>query len=414
MLTLFYNNITQNVKAKGPSARCLFGILKFLSFTLGPMLGRTFRKKLFPSVHKSFGGRLDLVISGGAALQKKYFNGFRLMGFNILEGYGLSETFGAVTLCPSDDPRPGSVGPAVEENGARVENPDASGIGELCFRGTNVFAGYYNNDNLTKQVFDEQGWFHTGDLARIDKDGFIYISGRIKDIIVLDSGKNVYPDELEDFYCASPAIEEIGVFSAKLKGREIAAALVVPSAEIRKNHTQNEAAEIIRSEILRLGRDLPSYKKITDFAVVFHELPRTTTKKLKKHELRELYYSIKEAKESHKAEKETVSAVEGGVMETEKYRFIASCAAKLSNRSGRATVLPHHHLELDLGIDSLKQLELVCMVERKFRILFPDKELVKIDTVGDIYAIALELLSGSAATGSADSVIDIKHQGLHE
>jgi long-chain acyl-CoA synthetase len=303
MLSLFYNNIEQKVKARGRAARALFGALTFLSIILGPLLGRSFRKKLFSSVHETFGGRLSLVISGGAALQKKYFNGFRLMGFTILEGYGLSETFGAITLCPADDPRQGSVGVTFEENEVRIDSPDASGIGEVCFRGANVFPGYYNNDELTKNAFDADRWFHTGDLGRIDKDGFVYLVGRSKDLIVLDSGKNVYPDELEEFYSASGAIEELGVFSARFRDREIAAALVVPSEEIRKNNTRGEAFEIIRSEIIRLGRDLPTYKKITDFAVVYDPLPRTTTKKIKKHEVRELYYSIKEPKDARRPKK---------------------------------------------------------------------------------------------------------------
>jgi long-chain acyl-CoA synthetase len=249
---------------------------------------------LFATVHKNFGGRLRVIISGGAALQKKYFTGFYRMGFNIVEGYGLSETFGAITLCPLESPRLGSVGIPLAENEVRIDNPDpAAGVGEVCFKGTNVFAGYYHNDELTKKAFDAGGWFHTGDLGRLDRDGFIYLVGRIKDVIVLDSGKNVYPDELEDFYCSSEIIEEIGVFSAMLKGREIAAALIVPSQEIRKNHTVAEATDFVRNEVLRLGRDLPSYKKITDFAVVYDPLPQTTTKKLKKNELREIYYSIK-------------------------------------------------------------------------------------------------------------------------
>ncbi len=295
MLSLFYNNIQQNVKAKGVAVRAVFSFLGFVSLSLGWIFGQGFRKKLFATVHKNFGGRLRVIISGGAALQKKYFTGFYRMGFNIVEGYGLSETFGAITLCPLESPRLGSVGIPLAENEVRIDNPDpAAGVGEVCFKGTNVFAGYYHNDELTKKAFDAGGWFHTGDLGRLDRDGFIYLVGRIKDVIVLDSGKNVYPDELEDFYCSSEIIEEIGVFSAMLKGREIAAALIVPSQEIRKNHTVAEATDFVRNEVLRLGRGLPSYKKITDFAVVYDPLPQTTTKKLKKNELREIYYSIKD------------------------------------------------------------------------------------------------------------------------
>ena len=409
LLQMFYNNINQNVKSKGPAVRALFGVLRFLSFTLGGILGKNFRKKLFSTVHKSFGGRLNIVISGGAAITKNVFNGFKLMGFSIVEGYGLSETFGAITLCPIDDPRLASVGVPLDENEVRIDKPDASGIGEVCFRGTNVFAGYYNNEELTKKTFDADGWFHTGDLGRLDKDGFIYIVGRIKDIIVLDSGKNVYPDELEDFYSTSESIEEIGVFSAKVKGKEIAAALILPAQKIRKSHTLSEAADIVRNEVLRLGRDLPSYKKITDFAVVYDPLPRTTSKKLKKHELRELYYSLKESGDS-RTKKQAVSAAESGLMATEEYRAIAGLAAKIANLNEAAHLPPFFNLELDIGLDSMKKLDFLSMVERKFSVVFSDEDLVKLETVGDVYTAVMDLLSGANATGSTETVDDIKQR----
>jgi long-chain acyl-CoA synthetase len=412
LLSLFYNNLRQNVKAKGIAVRMLFSALTFLSMTLGGILGMRFRKMLFSSVHNNFGGRLRIIISGGAALQKKYFNGFHRMGFAIVEGYGLSETFGAITLCPLAPRRFGTVGIPLAENEVRIDNPDSAGTGEVCFRGTNVFRGYYNNDELTKKVFDERGWFHTGDLGRIDRDGFIHLVGRIKDVIVLDSGKNVYPDELEDFYSSSGIIEEIGVFSAMLKGREIAAALILPSQEIRKNNTLVEATDIVRNEVLRLGRDLPSYKKITDFAVVFDPLPQTTTKKLKKHELREIYYSVKESDGDGGGRKPPqASAMELSLMETEVYRSIASFAAKLSKRNlSVPQILPHFLLEIDLGLDSLKQIDMICMVEQKYKIVFPEEQLVRIETMGDMYHATVELLEEAATAEAGETVCNIRQR----
>jgi long-chain acyl-CoA synthetase len=409
MLQLFYNSINQNVKSKGFAVQTIFAAMKFVSLTLGGLLGQRFRAKLFSSVHKNFGGRLSIIISGGASIQKNIFNGFKLMGFNIVEGYGLSETFGAITLCPLERPKLSSVGVPLAENEVKIDNPDASGIGEVCFRGTNVFSGYLNNESLTAKAFDADGWFHTGDLGRLDKDGFIFISGRIKDVIVLDSGKNVYPDELEDFYSASECIEEIGVFSAALKGKEIAAALIVPSKDIRRNLPAGEAADIVRNEVLRLGRDLPSYKKITDFAVVYDPLPRTTSKKLKKHELRELYYSLKESFQAPRG-KQAVSAMDAGLMLTEEYRTIAAFAAKVSNKSDQAKLPPSLNLELDLGLDSMKKLDLMCMVERKFCFTFPEEDFVKLETLGDVYTAAMDHVSGASATGCAETVTDIKQR----
>ncbi|HUI93164.1 MAG TPA: AMP-binding protein [Chitinivibrionales bacterium] len=406
LLQMFYNNINQNVKSKGPMVRAMFAALTFVSATLGRFLGQDFRRKLFSSVHKGFGGRLNIVISGGAAITKNVFTGFKLMGFRIVEGYGLSETFGAITLCPIDDPRLGSVGVPLDENEVRIDKADAAGIGEICFRGANVFAGYLNNEELTKKSFDADGWFHTGDLGRLDKDGFIYIVGRSKDIIVLDSGKNVYPDELEDFYSASESIEEIGVFSAKVKGKEIAAALILPSQKVRRNHTLSEAAEVVRNEVLRLGRDLPSYKKITDFAVVYDPLPRTTTKKLKKHELRELYYSLKESDEG-RTKKQAVSAAESSLMATAEYKSIAMLAAKTANLNESAQLPPFFNLELELGLDSMKKLDFLSLTERRFSIVFSDDDLVRLETLGDVYTAVMDQLS--AAKG-AETIDDIKQR----
>ena len=173
------------------------------------------------------------------------------------------------------------MGPALPENEIKIADPDEYGIGEICLRGSCVFKGYYKNKELTSQVFDDQGWFHTGDLGRLDKDNFLYISGRKKDMIVLDTGKNVYPDELEDYYGTSPLIEEIGVFGVKQKGAEIVAAAIVPSKEIRKNHTVTQATDIIYEELLRMGKSLPVYRRINDFVTLYTPLPRTTTRKLK-------------------------------------------------------------------------------------------------------------------------------------
>ena len=180
MVALFYESVMHNVKKKGPIVTATFSAMLGLSTLLGKIGGDNFRRTLFSSVHKGFGGRLKMIISGGAALGKKYWNGFRLMGFSIVEGYGLTETFGPITVCPINNPRPGSVGPALAENEIRIADPNHDGIGEVLLRGSCVFTGYYKNEALTKEAFDGEGWFHTGDLGRLDADGFLYLSGRKK------------------------------------------------------------------------------------------------------------------------------------------------------------------------------------------------------------------------------------------
>jgi Long-chain acyl-CoA synthetases (AMP-forming) len=396
MIALFHSSIEHALQSKGFAVRALFAFLSLMSASLGPLLGTKFRKKIFASIHKKFGGRLNLIISGGASLQKKYFSSFRLWGFTIVEGYGLTETFGPITLCPGDDPRLGSVGTVLPDNEMKICSPDPSGVGEVLFKGETVFTRYYNNEEQTRGAFDPEGWFHTGDLGRTDKDGFLYLSGRIKDVIVLDSGKNAYPDELEDYYLTSQLIEEIGVFGANVKGKEIIAALIVPSPIIRRAHPVPKASEIIHNEVSRMGRNLPSYKKITDFAVVYEPLPKTTTIKLKKQELRQMYYALRNTSGARAVFSHPVSAIDAALIATGEYTTLVKRIIAAAGPLDQDQVLPAHNLELDLGLDSLKRLDVLCSIEETYSVVFPDDALVSLQTVGDLYALTMELRSSAA------------------
>jgi long-chain acyl-CoA synthetase len=402
MIALFYDNIERTVHNKGWAAQGAFSVLKLLSQSLGPVLGRKFRKKLFSIVHANFGGKLNLIVSGGASIEKKYLLGFHRMGFDIVEGYGLTETFGPITLCPAAPLRHGSVGPILPDNEMKIHEPDTYGIGEVLFKGASVFKGYYRNEEQTQAVFDPEGWFHTGDLGRIDKHGYCYLSGRKKDVIVLDSGKNAYPDELEEFYLKSVLIEEIGVFSAPKDGREIIAALIVPAPIIRKSLDLSEASEMIKNEIDRISRNLPSYKKIADFAVVYDPLPRTSTKKLKKHELLALYGALRDPLGKTAPPRSRVSAADNALMSTPDYALLTKQILSLVNLERNRQIIPGHLLELDLGLDSLKRLELLCRLEEAFSIVLPEQFFLNTQTVEDLFVAVME--RKTAAAGSADGV----------
>ena len=413
MISLFYESIMHNVKKKGPLVQTVFTGMKTVSATAGDTLGEGFRRALFSSVHKGFGGKLRLVISGGAALSKKYWNGFRLLGFTIVEGYGLTETLGPITLCPGNDPRLGSVGPALDENEIRIFEPNDAGIGEVLLRGTCVFKGYYNNEELTKDVFDEEGWFHTGDLGRLDRDGFLYLSGRKKDMIVLDSGKNVYPDELEDYYGTSPLIEEIGIFGVFQNNGEIVAATIVPSKEIRKSMTVQQATDIVYEELVRLGKQLPVYRRITDFVTIFTPLPRTTTRKLKKQELLKLYNSIKRKSGNRPISEEQLSVIEMALMETEEYLGIVAAVIQISPRVDPTIINPRSHLEIDLGLDSLMKIELLSSIEKHFSITVPEDIFDKMETVSDLVSLIRERKTDGEKV-SMEQIMGIKDRILGE
>ena len=410
MISLFYESILHNVKKKGPVVSTVFSGMKTISATAGDTLGVPFRRGLFSSVHKGFGGKLRLIISGGAALSKKYWTGFRLFGFNIVEGYGLTETFGPITLCPIDDPRLGSVGPILDENEIKILEPNDSGIGEVLLRGTCVFKGYYNNESLTADVIDKDGWFHTGDLGRTDKDGFLYIVGRKKDIIVLDSGKNVYPDELEDLYGNSPVIDEIGIFGVNQNDSEIVAAAIVPTKEICKSYTVQQASDLIYEELIRLGKELPVYRRISDFVTIYSPLPRTTTRKLKKMELLKLYNSIKRKSGHHAISEEQLSVIEMALMETEEYKGIVNSVLQLSEKIDQQIINPRSNLEIDLGLDSLKRIELLSIIERNFSITVPEDVFEKMETVGDLVSLVRERnITGEV---SVEKILELKDRIL--
>ncbi|MFW5774835.1 MAG: AMP-binding protein [Chitinivibrionales bacterium] len=399
MLAVLYDNIERKVKAKGPAVSLMFRNLKSLSRTLGPFLGKNFRRNLFKTAHEGFGGNLQLIVSGGASLPHKYYEGFRLMGFDIVEGYGLTETFGPITLCPADKPKFASVGPILNDNEIHIDYQNEQGIGEVLLRGMTLFAGYYKNEEATRAVMDEDGWFHTGDLGRLDDDGYLYIVGRSKDLIVLESGKNVYPDELEDFYAGSEIIEEIGIFGAKRKNRDIVAALIVPHEDIRKSTPQDKAREIIHNELIRMGRDRPSYKRITDFEVVYEPLPRTTTRKLKKHELRAAYEELKTKPKAAKKAAPALSATEEALLEIPEFKMVIACAQTFVKNPKKKAFTPKTNLEFDLEMDSLRQLDFFCCLEEKFSVQLPEDALLQMVTLGDVYGKVMEAKETRAYDG---------------
>ena len=387
MIALFYDSIMHNVKKKGPFVQSVFAGMKTISATAGETLGNGFRRGLFTTVHSSFGGKLRVIISGGAALNKKYWHGFRQLGFNIVEGYGLTETFGPITLCPITDQRLGSVGPILEDNEVKIFDPDSNGLGEVLLRGTCLFKGYYKNQTLTDEVFDSDGWFHTGDLGYLDKDNYLCLSGRKKDVIVLDTGKNVYPDELEDYYETSPMIEEIGVFGIKKDDGEIVAAAIVPTSEIRKSNSLQKASDLLFEELNRLGKTQPIHRRITDFVTVFTPLPRTTSRKLKKPELVKLYNSIKRKTSAKGTPEQQLSVVEIVLMQTEEYSKLVDGIVTVCPKLDRHSITPRSHLEIDLGIDSLDKIDLLSYIERTFHVTLPDTIFSRMETVNDLVSL---------------------------
>ena len=209
---IIYRKVMKTIEKKGKLANLEKG-KKVSQFLLKMKID--LRKQLFKEVHESLGPKLKLVVTGGAALDPETEKGFNDLGFDVEQGYGLTETAPVIAAETPKCRRLGSIGKKFPSVEVKIDDPDEEGIGELMAKGPSIMLGYYENEEATKSALESDGWFHTGDLARIDKDGYIYISGRKKSVIVLNNGKNVFPEEIETLLNKVEGIKETFVFEKK-------------------------------------------------------------------------------------------------------------------------------------------------------------------------------------------------------
>ncbi|MBN2588012.1 MAG: AMP-binding protein [Candidatus Fermentibacteraceae bacterium] len=263
--------------------------------SVGELLGsRKIRKKVFSRVHDKLGGRMRLCISGGAGISPDVVDGFQKLGFTFLQGYGLTETAPIISVNTLSMNRVGSVGPALPGVTVRIDSPDVDGNGEILAKGPNIMKGYYNNPKATAEVLMEDGWFRTGDYGHIDDDGFIFITGRKKNVIVAKNGKNVYPEEIELVVGKDDFILECMVAGkqTEMKGEEIWIILVpdmekfIASAEEHGfSLTTEYLADYMRKVVREFNSSQPIYKRIARFMIREDEFPKTTTRKVRRKEV---------------------------------------------------------------------------------------------------------------------------------
>jgi long-chain acyl-CoA synthetase len=249
------------------------------------------KKAVFSEIHHKFGGHIRLFIAGGAAPDPMVAKGLRALGFTFLQGYGLTETSPILTLNQIDNFKDEAAGiplPGVE---LKINNPNDEGVGEVFAKGPNVMLGFYKNEKATADSF-EAGWFKTGDLGFIDEDGFLHICGRQKNVIISRSGKNVFPEEIEDILNRSPYIQECLVYGEDdPKLDEIIAAQIVVDAEAfieisdarGVQITPELINEIIGEEIKKANGELSGFKQIKKFTIRDEEFEKTTTQKIKRY-----------------------------------------------------------------------------------------------------------------------------------
>lgn len=248
-------------------------------------------KKLFKELHEKFGGSVRLFIVGGAAPDPKVSKGLREFGFNFIQGYGLTETSPILALNQVDNFKDDAAGLLLPDVEIEIKEPDTDGVGEIFVKGPNIMIGYYKNDKLTNETF-ENGWFKTGDLGYVDANGFLHISGRKKNVIIAKDGKNVFPEEIEDILHRSPYILETLVMGEKdSKHDEVITAQIVTDAEtfIEYSNIHNTPItkelihNLISQEISKVNKDLPVHKQIRKFYIREKEFEKTTTQKIKRY-----------------------------------------------------------------------------------------------------------------------------------
>ena len=247
------------------------------------------RKQLFKEVHESLGPKLKLVVTGGAALDPETEKGFNDLGFDVEQGYGLTETAPVIAAETPKCRRLGSIGKKFPSVEVKIDDPDEEGIGELMAKGPSIMLGYYENEEATKSALEPDGWFYTGDLARIDKDGFIYIAGRKKSVIVLNNGKNVFPEEIETLLNKVEGIKETFVYEKKEDDGDVKVCVeIVYDKEMIKDlyHIEDEEKikEFLWKKVKEVNKLMPKYKYVREMIVTEEPLIKTTTLKIKRHE----------------------------------------------------------------------------------------------------------------------------------
>lgn len=284
LIESIYKKIWQEIDKTGQRKKVEFGI-KLTKFLM--KFGIDIRAKVFKQIYDKLGGKIRSVISGASAIDPKVAEGFRNFGISVIQGYGLTETSPVLAAETLKACKTGSTGlpmPGVE---IKINNPNEEGIGEIIAKGPNIMLGYYENEEETNKVLKD-GWFYTGDLGYIDKEGFIFITGRQKNVIVLKNGKNIYPEELETLVNNLPYVKESMVYGKEKNDDLVVSVKVVYDKDYIKNKypdkTIEEIEKIIWEDIKQINQTMPNYKHIKNLIITDEEMVKTTTAKIKRFE----------------------------------------------------------------------------------------------------------------------------------
>lgn len=358
--SLFHRRIFEKINSN-LFIKTLFRFVKFLN-------SQRLSKVVFREVHRQFGGNVRYFVSGGAKLDLDVAKDLWALGFTVIEGYGLTETSPIVSFNPPDRIKLGSVGKVIDDVVVKIKED-----GEIVVKGKNVFKGYWKKEKETEEAF-EDGYFKTGDLGYFDQEGYLYITGRKKDIIVLPNGKNINPEEIEgQIVKISPLVKEVAVVErdGQLFG------IIHPDFEAVKKSGVINLYETIKWNVVdKYNLSAPPYKKVAGFTITDRELPKTRLGKVRRFLLKEFL--------EKQTQKREVSEPGDQV-----YQIIKEYLKKYTG----AEVYPDSHLEIDIGLDSLGKVEFLAFLESTFGISLSEDFFVENQTVDRIYGYINAYLS---------------------
>src|ERR1700704_2126839 len=375
--------------------RTLMGLNRFLR-RFGINAGKVF----FGKIHNTFGKRMRYLVTGGSRFDTAIWSDFQAFGIDLLNAYGLTETTGGAFINRPGKVVIGSVGPPFPTVEAKIIDPQpieegAPAAGEIALRGPIVMKGYWNRPDATAEVLRD-GWFYTGDLGYFDSGGNLFITGRGKEVIVLANGKNVYPEEIETHYQKSPLIKELCVMALEARlgdpTSERLYAVVIPNFEVLRERKIVNAKEAIRFDVESLSHKIATTKRLGSYEIWQEDLPRTTTRKLKRFQIEKRGRELQKSGGPGEAEVGTEKPVtdeERAWLERDDVRRALEVVRE-SARNKVGEIRPTHNLELDLGLDSMQRVELLTGLEQQLGGDVPEAQLGEIYSVRDLVDAVLE------------------------
>lgn len=401
---LIHQRIFEEIEKRGMLTQRLFKILLALNRGLRK-IGTNAGKIFFDKIHETLGPKMRYLVTGGSRFDPKVAMGFYDLGIDVLQAYGLTETTAAVFANSPGDNVIGSVGKAMKGVEAKVTDPQPSqdgapATGELALRGAMVMKGYWNRPDPTAAVLHD-GWFFTGDLGYFDSKGNLFLTGRKKEIIVLSNGKNIFPEEVETHYLKSHYIKEMAVLGLEAQpgeGGDRLHAVIVPNFDVLRQKKIVNAKEVIRYDIESLSQQIASTKRIGSYEIWQDDLPRTTTRKIKRFEVENRV----RANQARRVDDDSELPTERPLTDDETAWLDqpdvqrALKIVRASSRTAPLTMRPSHNLELDLGLDSMQRVELLSQMEEQLGGNIEESQLAEVYTVRDLVDAVLR----SAANGA--------------